>query len=60
MSMTVTHHLAEASPKKTVQPSPVFWVAAAAVLIFVVLGCSLTPASFNADDAQIKTMLVGP
>jgi hypothetical protein len=30
------------------------------MLIFVVLGCTVSPASFNADDAQTKTMLVGP
>ncbi len=59
MSITLTHDLAPA-PQKAVQPSPVLWIAAAAVLIFVVLGCTVSPASFNNDDAQMKAMLVGP
>jgi hypothetical protein len=59
MSMTLTHHLAQAA-QKTAQSSPVLWVAAAAMLAFIVLGCALPPASFNTDEAQMKSMLVGP
>ena len=59
MSMTLTHHLAQAA-QKTAQSSPVLWVAVAAMLAFIVLGCALPPASFNADEAQMKSMLVGP
>jgi hypothetical protein len=59
MTMTLTHHFAQAT-QKTVQSSPVLWIAAAAMLAFVVLGCALPPASFNADEAQMKSMLVGP
>ena len=59
MSMTLTHHFAQAT-QKFVEPSPVLWIAAAAMLIFVVLGCTVPPVSFNSDDAQIKSMLVGP
>jgi hypothetical protein len=59
MSMTLTQHLAQAT-QKTVPPAPVLWIAAAAMLIFVALGCTVSPASFNSDDAQMKAMLVGP
>ena len=59
MSMTLTHHSAQAT-QKFVKPSPALWIAAAAMLIFVVLGCTVPLASFNSDDAQIKAMLVGP
>ncbi len=59
MSITLTHHLARAT-QKTAQSSPVLWIAAAAMLIFVVLGCTVSPASFNADEAQMKSMLIGP
>jgi hypothetical protein len=59
MSITLTHHLAQAT-QKNIQPSPIIWIAAVAMLIFVVLGCTVSPASFNADEAQMKSMLVGP
>jgi hypothetical protein len=59
MSITLTHHLAQVT-QKAVRPSPMLWIAAAAMLIFVVLGFTVPPASFNNDDAQIKSMLVGP
>ena len=59
MSITLTHHLAQAT-QKNIQPSPIIWIAAVAMLIFVVLGCTVPLASFNSDDAQIKAMLVGP
>jgi hypothetical protein len=59
MSITVTHDLAPAT-LKSVQSSPVLWIAAAAMLIFVVIGCTVSPASFNADDAQTRAVLVGP
>jgi hypothetical protein len=59
MSITLTHHLAQAT-QKAIQPSPMLWIAAAAMLIFVVLGWTAPPASFNADEAQMKSMLVGP
>jgi hypothetical protein len=59
MSMTVTHHSAQAT-QKFIKLSPVLWIAAVAMLIFIVLGCTVPLASFNSDDAQIKAMLVGP
>jgi hypothetical protein len=59
MSITLTHYLAQMT-QKAAQTSPVFWIAAAAMLILVVLGCTVSPASFNNGDAQIKTMPVGP
>ena len=59
MSITLTHHLAQAT-QKTAQSSPVLWIAAVAMLAFIILGCALPPASFNADEAQMKSMLVGP
>jgi hypothetical protein len=59
MSMTLTNHLVQAT-QKTVQSSPVLWIAAAAMTVFVVLGSTLPVASLNADDAQIKATVVGP
>jgi hypothetical protein len=59
MSITLTRHLTEAT-QKAVNTSPVLWIAAAAMLVFVILGCTLPSASFSADDAQIKATLVGP
>jgi hypothetical protein len=59
MSITLTHPLAKAT-QKTIQPSPVLWIAAAAMLSIVVPGFALPAASLNADEAQMKSMLVGP
>jgi hypothetical protein len=59
MSMTLSHQIARMTPN-ALQTSPVLWIAAAAMVIFVGLGLTLPPNSVQLSGEQIEASLIGP